>query len=179
MSGADPGWHGILAPGERILWQGRPGPGVIFAGLVPRRVMMGLAMCLFAAVWTLGASRAVSDAPLLPRVAFPLAGLFFLFQGARMAGADRLWQAWLRQHSWYSLSNRRAFIAWEVWGRRGLRDWPIDASCALDFTAGPPASVYFARTRTRFGRSNRIGFERIEDGRAVLELMRQIQTGAV
>ncbi|WP_068108859.1 hypothetical protein [Tropicimonas marinistellae] len=178
MSGTRGDWDGILAPGEKILWQGRPEPGLSFRGLDPRRVLFGLAMLAIAVFWTLGAARATSDAPLVLRLLFPLVGVLFIAQGARLAGGARVWQAWLRARSWYSLSNRRAFIATEIFGRRGLNSWPITADTAIGFDEGPPASVYFADAGSRFGRGGRVGFERISEGREVLNLMRRIQRGA-
>jgi hypothetical protein len=173
------GWEGILEPGETVLWQGQPRPGVSFAGFDLRRTLFGIVFLGFALFWVVGAAGATGDAPFLMRFLFPAAGLLFVFQGARLAGGDRLWQAWVRKHTWYTLTSRRALIATEVFGRRRLDAWPITGRNALDLVEGSPGSVFFADSGGPFGRGRRIGFERIDDAREVLALMRRVQRGAV
>ena len=172
------GWEGILEPGETVLWQGQPRPGVSFAGLDLRRTLFGILFLGFSLFWVVASASATDDAPLPVQILFPAAGLLFVFQGARLAGGDRLWQAWVRRHTWYTLTNRRALIATEVFGRRGLEAWPITGRNALDLVEGSPGSIFFADTGRPFGRGRRIGFEGIDDAREVLALMRRVQRGA-
>ncbi|MFD0981732.1 aspartate carbamoyltransferase catalytic subunit [Tropicimonas aquimaris] len=172
------GWEGILHPGERILWQGRPSGEVTFAGLDPRRTIFGIAFLCVALIWTSKALSLGAGAPLPMRLVAPLAGAFFVFQGAWLAGGERLWQAYARRRSWYTLTSRRALIATELFGKRALQDWPITPRTVIDLVEGPPASVLFADSGRRFAGGRRIGFEMIEDGREVLSLMRQVQRGA-
>ena len=64
------------------------------------------------------------------------------------------------------------------WASRRLNSYPIGAQTALTLEDGPFKSVLFAtedyrvkgRTRTR-----QIGFHRIDDGRAVYDIMRDMQ----
>lgn len=170
------GWEGILHPGERILWQGRPSGKVSFAGLDPRRTLFGMVFFGFALFWTWTALT-TDSAPIPIRVIAPMIGLFFVVQGARLSGADRIWQAFVRQRSWYTLTSQRALIATEVFGRRNLMSWPITPRTVIDFVEGSEQSVLFADTGGRFSGRRRIGFELIEDGREVLSLMRQVQRG--
>ncbi len=171
MNGTDPqGWDGILEPGEEILWQGRPGGGISWAGLEPRKVLFGVVFSGFALFWSFKAATIRMQAPLPVRLLLPLFGLAFLYQGAKLAGADRIWQALQRRSSWYTLTNRRAFIATDLFGRKKLSSWPITAETVIDFVEGARSSLFFAREG-----SNRIGFERIEGGRELLGLMRKLQ----
>ncbi|SFC93022.1 hypothetical protein [Tropicimonas isoalkanivorans] len=172
------GWEGILEPGETVLWQGRPRPGVSFTGFDLRRTLFGLVFLGFALFWVVGAAHATGDAPLPVRILFPAAGFLFVFQGARLAGGDRLWRAWVRRGTWYTLTSQQALIATEVFGRRGLDAWPITGRNAIELVEGSPGSIFFADTGGPFGRGRRIGFERIDDAREVLALMRRVQRGA-
>ena len=61
MSGATApaGWEGILDPGERILWQGRPVPGIVWRPQQMVTFLFGLAFAGFALFWMLMAATAV------------------------------------------------------------------------------------------------------------------------
>ncbi|MFV0358409.1 aspartate carbamoyltransferase catalytic subunit [Tropicimonas sp.] len=177
------GWEGILQPGETVLWQGRPSGRVSFRHASPRRMVAGGFMTAFAVFWTISAAGAAGGATDLIGRIFPLFGLIFVFLGLREAGGWEVWRAFVRRHSWYSLTSRRAFIATEIFGRRALRSWPIDRETVLDFEEGPPDTIWFAdrpgrRGRPRTRTTERVGFELIDDGREVLRLMRNIQRGA-
>lgn len=179
MNATPNGWEGLLAPGETILWQGRPSGQVTFAGLDARRTIFGLFFLGFALFWTFGAVSHTGEAPTPARLLFPLFGLLFIYQGAKLAGGDRIWQAYERRHSWYTLTSERAFIATELFGRRNLRSWPITSTTILDYEDGRTGSVFFADRSGSFARGRRIGFEFIDDGREVLDLMRRVQRGTI
>ncbi len=92
-----------------------------------------------------------------------------------------LFSAYRRQRTWYTLTDRRAFIATDlaVSGRR-FKSYPIDEDTRLDFVEGDPSSVHFAEA-VRRGRNSTyripVGFERIENGREVYRLIRKVQAG--
>ena len=102
--------------------------------------------------------------------------------GAGMVWGAIWWPSFRRRRSWYTLTDRRAFIATDlpIQGRR-LQSWPINRGTRLELREGPPDSVFFA-TRKKRGRNGTytvpVGFERIPDGKQVLRLMRDIQKGA-
>ena len=178
MNEVPTGWSDYLEPGERILWEGRPDGGVSCRGLDPKRTLFGLFFTAFALFWTLAAAANSNPRDGLLATFFPLFGLLFIWQGLRMAGATRLLDAFRRRHSWYTLTNRRAFIATDMFGRRDLQTWPIGSDSVLTLDEGPPDSVWFAERPGRRGRPRRpqpVGFERIADGGEVLRLMRQVQ----
>ena len=167
-----PGWEGILDPGETILWQGRPDGAVT---LTPGSVVMalfGLLFAGFALFWMVMASLAGGY--------FWMFGLIHFAVGVGIMVSGPLGSAFTRRHSYYTLTDRRAFIATDLplVGRR-LRSYPITADTTLDFEDGALATLNFA-TVPRRGRNGvhevPVGFARIRDGRAVLALMRDIQT---
>lgn len=166
-----PGWDGILDPGEEIVWQGRPDARVaIRAGNIAGFVF-GLAFAGFALFWMVMASQAGGF--------FWAFGLIHFSVGLGLAFGAVFWGAWVRRHTWYTLTDRRAFIATDLPMRgRTLKSYPIAAETPLDFAPGPPDSVFFGaefRT-TKNGTSRRqIGFERISDGAEVYRLLRNMQ----
>jgi hypothetical protein len=169
-----PGWDGILDEGEDIIWQGRPDAKLVFK---PENIVMflfGLAFAGFALFWMVMASMAGGF--------FWMFGLIHFSVGVGIAGGALFWNAYKRKHSWYTLTSRRAFIATDmpVMGR-SLKSYPIDEDTVLDFIDGDLATIHFATERKR-GKNGtytvNIGFEWIENGRAVYQIFRDIQRSA-
>ena len=167
-------WQDILDPGERIVRQGRPDTAV---ALSPRNYMLlGFAIVFtsFALFWMVLAAQAGGF--------FWTFGLIHFSVGAALIWSSLFWGAYRRKRTWYTLSDRRAFIATELPIRgRTLKSYPISADTVLELKSGDPASVFFAaRTRRTNNGSYQVpvGFERIADGPAVYKLMRDVQTGA-
>lgn len=177
MDPVPPGWQGILDPGERILWQGRPDGRVDFTRGSLRQAAFGLPFLVFGLTWMTMTWQVVRDAP-LPGILFPMIGLFITLSGLWQTIGTFLWDAYLRRHTWYTLTDRRAFVATQVMGRRTLRDWPVDAETLLDYDGALPGTIWFAEAGARdrrFGRRGRVGFEMLPDARAVHGLMRKVQ----
>lgn len=162
-------WRGILGPDETIIWQGRPNPAAPVALSQLGRAAFGLVFSAFAVMWMMGAMRA--------------GGMFWMFGlphfgvGAGIIVSALFWRRIRLSNTWYTLTNRRAFIATRIplEGRR-LKSWDINEDTVLTFDEGPPPSVGFgfAKARGRSGKHLRaVGFERIADGRAVYDMMRQ------
>ncbi len=165
------GWENILDADEHILWQGRPDPTLRFAFAGLGRTMFGAAFAGFALFWMTMAAQGGGF--------FWMFGLIHFFAGIGVMGSGMFWPGIQAHHTWYSLSNQRAFIATDFpWSSRRLNSYPITDQSSLSFEEGPLTSIFFAsedyrrkgRTQTR-----RIGFERISDGRSVYNLMRDIQ----
>ncbi|MDJ0826403.1 MAG: aspartate carbamoyltransferase catalytic subunit [Rhodobacter sp.] len=168
------GWEGILDDGESILWQGRPGTRVVWRVAHTASLLFGLAFAGFALFWMIMASQAGGG--------FWMFGLIHFFVGLGVAFGPPYWSAWRRRHTWYTLTDRRAFIATDLplQGRK-LKSYPIDAKTPLDFQDGEKPSIYFAHTyrRTKNGSTRvPIGFERLVDGEAVYKLFRDVQRKA-
>lgn len=170
-----PGWDGVLEPGERLLWQGRPDGALSFAGFEVGSAVFGVAMMGFALFFIRQGMDALAEGP--TGIVFPLGGLVFLALGANMAGGRHFVEAWKRRHTWYSLTTRRAFIATEIFGRRRLKSFPIDASTELDLVDGPLQAVGFRGSRTQLT-GPRASFEGLEDARPVLAAMEKVKAGA-
>ncbi len=169
---SDPtGWGDILDPGETILWQGRPDGAVVLKLSNIAMLVFGLFFAGFALFWMVLAARAGGM--------FWMFGLIHFSVGIGIAFGALFWSAYRRRHSWYTLSNRRAFIATDLplRGKR-LKSWPITPVSMLELVDGALGSVHFAQaTKRGKNRSYRVkvGFERIADGSRVYRLMRNIQ----
>lgn len=168
-----PGWEGLLDPKERILWQGRPDP-VVRIGFGDIGLMVfGTFFAGFALFWMVMASQA--------------GGIFWMFGSLHFAVgmAIILWpvlgRPYLRRHTWYTLTDKRAFIATDVplRGRR-LKSYPITEDTPLTIEDRQPGAIFFAsewRRGKNGSHETRIGFHNIQDARAVYALMRRIQRG--
>ncbi len=189
----DGGWAGLLEPGEEILWQGQPTEGVDWRGLTAPLSLFGMVFTLFSLGWIWFAAALIggSDAPGILMV-FPLFGLPFLAVGLYLA-VGRLWvDALRRRGTWYTLTDRQAFMAEEALGRKTLRSWPIAEMSEVELIDGVPGDVLFgsetrarprrapapqrSRRRRVTGTASRIGFFRIAEARKVWRLLRAQRT---
>lgn len=168
------GWDGILAEGERILWQGRPR-----FSLVPDKgqvllALFGLAFAGFAAIWMALASMGPGNFWMFGLLHFTIGVMLFVFA--------LFFAGWRRRHTWYTLTDRRAFIATDMPFRgRTLKSWKIDGETDIDYRPGKRAMLHFASDfrQTKSGtRAVPIGFERISDGDTVRDLMLGIRDRA-
>lgn len=168
------GWEGILDPGERILWQGRPDQRLVFGGADLVNGIFGLFFAGFALVWMLIAAAGGGF--------FWTFGLLHFAVGLGIALGPSLWSMHRRRRTWYTLTDRRAFIATDTrFTGRTLRSWPIRPDTALTLAEGQPPSLWFAEELRRGKRGTfrvPVGFERIPDAPAVMALMRGIQRQA-
>lgn len=170
MTGAQ-GWDGILDPDEEILWQGRPDPAIVLKVDSIVMTVFGLFFAGFALFWMVMAAQAGGF--------FWMFGLIHFAVGVGITFGAFLKKPLQNRRTWYSLSNKRAFIAtdYPIRGRR-LRSWPINGDTALSMDEGELSTITFATRAYRHKGRNRtrnIGFERIADGPHVYRLMRDIQ----
>jgi len=181
------GWDSVLEPGERLLWQGRPAPGLRLTvrqgalGAVGA-VLMGLSGALAGQGWAgyrVGAEAA--------------GGVLAL---AAAGGALALWcliwpalsDALRRRGTAYALTDRRALIETDFMGY-GLVEWPIGADSPVWRGRGARvASVWFAiyrppdralllRASGRMTGARPVGFEQIEAPDRVLALLEGLRAG--
>ena len=167
-------WKGILEKDEEILWQGRPDgtfhlkPDSIFVSV------FGVFFAGFALFWMVGVAAAAGGM-------FWSFGLIHFSVGVALIIGPNFWSAYRRRHSWYTLTNTRAFIATDMplLGRK-LKSYPIEPGAVLELIDTQPPSVKFAK-ETRRGKNSTyqvaIGFDRIIDARDVYKMMRGIQKG--
>lgn len=168
---APAGWEGILDEGETIVWQGRPDASIV---MVPSRIggfFFGLVFSGFALFWMVMAAQAGG--------VFWMFGLIHFFTGLGISLGAVFWSAWRRRHTWYTLSDRRAFIATDIpFKGRKLKSYPVTGDMVIDYKAGNFATLHFAQEMRRVNKSRKmvsVGFERIPDGDKVYRLMRDIQ----
>ena len=170
----DSGWQDILDSDEKILWQGRPDGKVAWKIGHFFTILFGFVFAGFALFWMIMASQAGGG--------FWMFGLIHFFAGIAIAFGPPFWSAWTRRHTWYTLTDRRAFIATDVPMRgRKLKSYPIDSSTKITHEAGAPGSIFFASEYRRGKNSSYevpIGFERINDDQAVARQIRDVQRKA-
>ncbi|MCL4187583.1 MAG: hypothetical protein KJZ85_08240 [Rhodobacteraceae bacterium] len=176
-------WEGVLEPGERVIWAGRPRPGLLPAAADMPAVLAGLVLLLLALAtmtWPLRAGLALNHGTglLLVLLGLPLAGLAAVVAAAPVL-AERARLARLS----YMLTDRRAVIV-TLGPEPDLALYPIPPLGTVRLAPGRPGSVFFARdirTLRRGGRPGRprpfdVGFERIADAAEVFALMRRLQS---
>jgi len=165
------GWAAILDEGEKILWQGRPDGAVVFKAVNIMTFIFGLFFAGFALFWMVMAAQGGGG--------FWMFGLLHFSVGIGLSFGSLFWGAFKRRHTWYTLTDRRAFIATNLPLKgRQIKSYPIKPETLLDFTDGPFATLNFG-VEWRRGKNKSytvdIGFERIKDGPKVYRLMRDIQ----
>lgn len=176
---APDGWEGILEPGERVLWQGQPDRNLDWSDMDRRQVLFGLVFAAIAMFWTIGVLTATAGTT--AALVMPLFGLVFLAIGLHKAGGSVFLAAWQRRGTWYTLTDRRAFIATDLAGRKTLEAYPIDATTKIDHD--PRAGhIWFATDFVKKGKSSkkrRIGFTHLPETRDVFDLISKVQDGRV
>jgi len=170
MTARDP-WEGILDEDEKIIWQGRP-DGKVTLGIAHfAGAAFGLLFAGFALVWMMLASMSGGF--------FWMFGLLHFAVGLGIAGGALFGPAFRRRHTWYTLTDQRAFVATDLpfMGRK-LNSYPITSKTRLTYQDNDPATITFHtefRTTKNGSRRIEIGFERIADGAKVYRLMRDTQ----
>ena len=166
------GWEGILDKGEKILWQGRPDTAIHIRPANIATMVFGLAFAGFALFWMIMASAAGG--------AFWMFGLIHFAVGLGLAAGPILWGPFKRGRTWYTLTDRRAFIATDLPLKgKQLKSYPITDDTVLDFQPGSLSSIRFAQETRRGSKGRRyvvpIGFDYIREGDEVYRKMRDIQ----
>lgn len=167
-------WDRILSEGEHILWQGSPAPGLHLSKYDRLQMASGLALIVGCQLFF----RLSPNGPGFPPVIYAALTVFGLWQFLSPPLLGQLY----RRYSFYTLTNRRAFIGRDmpVFGR-SLRSWPIGSASKLEHVshANGLDSIYFATQSqhwySRKERSRPVGFERIADAAKVLNMMSDLQ----
>lgn len=164
-------WDQILDPGEQVIWQGRPDAGFaphpfrVFEGI------FGVFFAGFAVFWMTQAAKAGG--------VFWIFGLLHFSMGIAIILHALFWDSFKRNRTWYTLSDRRAFIATDLpFIGKKLASYDINQDATLRLIDGSPASVFFASETRQINGSTKtrpIGFERIADGKSVYRKIRDIQ----
>jgi hypothetical protein len=169
-TGTHGGWDGILDPDEGILWQGRPQPGMSLRPGDYFMIAFGVFFAGFALIWMVLALQAGGF--------FWMFGVLHFSVGAGLVLWPLLGRPYVRSRTWYTLTNKRAFIASDVPIKgKSLNSYAITADTTLGLQDEQPGTIWFATERRRNQRGtqeHRIGFERIENMRDVYALFRKI-----
>ncbi|WP_300531058.1 hypothetical protein [uncultured Mameliella sp.] len=168
------GWTGILEEGEEILWQGRPDAGKWLEGKgVGTFLVLGFIFAAFLYTpvtdW-LDSGQGVGA--LMPVMA--LVGGLVVFLGAGLLSLR-----WKHRRTWYTLTDRRAFIATVglIKGRK-LRDYWLHPGRKIELHKTEPPSVIFDTRVVQKGDSTQYvetGFKHIAEAEKVHALMKDCQ----
>lgn len=186
------GWNDILSRDERLLWQERPASDLRLADFINLRLPFGLVFTAFAVFWMSAAFAMTRQTDTFD--IFPLFGIPFVLVGLHLVIGAPLWDAYERAHSWYALSDRAAYIATELFGKRKLVRYAVSDMNALELEDGERGTVWFrkevslhtSRRRSRTGGSmgstytttTRIGFKRIASPRSVYAMILRLVNAA-
>lgn len=179
------GHDALFAPGEDILWQGRPGAGLIWADVLERGTFVGAFFTGFSIFWIHGARSSASPDEPLAGLIFPLAGVVFLALGLWLMIGRHLWDIAIRSGTSYTLTSSHAYITRDTFGQRSREAWPLAELSAIHLIDRTPGAVLFdapPEVRMRHARADRIkppfsgykralGFRQIEDPRRVHRLL--------
>jgi len=176
-----------LDPGERMLWFGQPRKGIFLRpadlGMIPFSLMWG-GFAIFWEVMALSSTRK-GNTPLLVSTIFPLWGIPFVVIGLYMIFGRFFVDAWLRERTYYGLSDRRAMIL-TGWFNSQLVSYEINRLEQTRFTTHTDgtATIHF-RDESIFNRrssrsfswagQSQTAFEHIAEGAQVYRLIREIQ----
>lgn len=177
-------WEHYFQPGETLLWEGAPKPGVHswpkIIGLALFGLpflIVGVGVCL-TGMWQMINAKGWGDVGLgffFTAFAIPFGGV-----GAVMVFGQ--WWAAAEAHKRlrYALSTRCAYIA-KSYRTRSIESYPILKSSALGLEKGRKADTVWFHVQTERDSdgdrtTSRISFENIADGEKVYALLRSVQT---
>jgi hypothetical protein len=169
---------GRLLPGERMIWSGRPGQGIVLVGRDAFLIPFSLIWCGFAIFWE--ATVLHTNAPGF----FALWGIPFVAVGLYFVVGRFLVDAWVRRGTSYGLTDRRVLIS---------KPAPFGSFTAISLNQLPNAQISESasgRGTIRFGQSAPIWggrgfaswspaldptpqFIAIDDARSVFDLMQR------
>lgn len=167
------GWDGILDEGEVVLWQGRPDASLVLGAANIVSGAFGLFFAGFALFWMVMAAQGGGF--------FWMFGLLHFGVGLSIALGPIFGGAFIRRRTWYTLTDKRAFVAIDLPVKgKSLDSYPINDNTTITFEEAGLSTIHFAKGRRYRGFKKRIGpigFERIPDGRAVYRMIRDVQKG--
>lgn len=167
-------WEGILDPDEQIIWQGRPDGAFVLKPAMIGLAIFGTFFAGFALFWMIAASMAGGI--------FWMFGLLHFGVGVSLVVGSLMGPSYVRRRTWYTLTDQRAMIA-KVFPLKGrsLKSYPITKDTNIEYADDGIPSVFFAteQKRRKGGHySVPVGFERITDAKAVMQMIRKIQKDA-
>jgi hypothetical protein len=134
-------WEGILGPGEEIVWQGAPVQD-LFWQFDRRKTIAGIGAAAGAVTLLAFIYRPATDGSGNPI-------LVFLAWAVIAAVVYHAWSFWDRRRTFYTLTNKRAFIATWHFGVQTLRAYPIASMRPLRLEDTRPGHVWFDHDTVR------------------------------
>lgn len=178
-------WDTYLQPGERLLWEGAPLPGIHGKAGIIGLGFFGLPFLAFGVaafgfgLKMLSSLLSVNDAGLglfLMAFSIPFMGI-----GGYLVFGQWVVAAQAHRRIRYALSTRAAYVA-TTWRSRKLEIYPILRDTATGLEKGRASDTVWFHIRTEKDSegdrsTTRIAFENIADGEKVFRLIRSIQMG--
>ena len=177
-------WEDYFQPGETLLWEGAPKPGLYGMPKLIGLALFGLpflvigtGICVAGLTMLLGPSwMDLGIGLFMAAFSIPFAGL-----GAFLVFGQ--WIAAMQAHRRirYALSTRCAYIA-QSWWTHKIESYPILKSTSIGLEKGRRADTVWFHVRAEKDSdgdqsTTRIGFDNIADGDGVYRILRNIQTG--
>jgi hypothetical protein len=182
MAGSLDSWDRYFQPGERLLWDDSPLPGIRNRARLFFLSLFGVPFLIFGLGGTsVGLRHVFWKGDVWIGLTSLALGLIFALVGYTLVFHQWVEAARAHRTTRYALSTRAAYIARQ--GRkRSLETYPILPDTALELIHGDRYDdLWFHSRRERDSdgdmTTNRVGFEGIADGATVYRLMRGIQTG--
>ena len=189
MTTVPEGWEDILEDGETILWQNRPDGRVIWGEVFQFPSLFGLIFAGMAWGWLQGVRwiSAGMTGGTDGLIVFEFVGALFMAVGAYMVIGRPIVGAFVRRRTWYTLTDRAAYLATDIFGKRKLKRIGIDEMNLLVNSPVERDTIWLRREvtrnpytrRTAQGRrhnrvqtsSQHFGFEHIDDVETVRALL--------
>ncbi|WP_417249755.1 aspartate carbamoyltransferase catalytic subunit [Celeribacter sp.] len=167
------GWDDLLANDEQVLWQGQPDDTIHLSG---RQVALMTFGALFAGFAYLYMRTAAQNAG-----PFWMFGLIHFAIGMYIALAPIVVRPYLRKRTWYSLTNRRAFIARDFpFIGRTLNALRITPNTVIEVNDANFGTIRFRAAARSLNGGRPIAtpsFDYIQNAHAVFQQIRDIQKG--
>jgi hypothetical protein len=178
-------WQDYFQPGEALLWEGAPKPGVHGWPKIIGLALFGLPFLIVGiGIFVAGLKQTFSGGTwgtmglgiLFTAFSIPFAGI-----GAVMVFGQWYGAATAHHTIRYALSTRAAYVAKTRW-KRSIESYPIVRSTASGLEKGRNADTVWFHVQSERDSdgdrsTTRIGFDNIADGESVYRLIRGIQTG--
>ena len=167
-------WDGVLEEGEEIVWQGRPATNLQWKDFLTLIVVLGILAAFFhkpvIQLYQYGGSL---------ESYLKFGGLFALIAGIAAFGLFKSY--WEGRRIWYTLTDRRAFIARiSYFGGRKMDEYWLNPNrhIYIDNFDNPPSVIFEVKEYNSGGKQKvrEIGFKRIAEAEKVLELMKHHQS---